>query len=140
LPEGVVPVGCPSIVRLKSFDDRHGIVRNIGNQPPKSFLILGGPIRVNGKHDIAGRAGISEEGQLPRQLIQARSQTVDNVREAQIDIRVDISEVTTAYMALVRRIVFLGDGIWMGPAISNNERVELRDVFLRPTNLRLQVP
>jgi hypothetical protein len=139
LPEGVIPKGVSSIVRLKLFDDGDGFARHIPDELLESLFGFRASVGVNREHDIPRWVGVPEQSQMPCQLIETRSKTVDHVREAEVHIGVNEIDNTSSDVPLINQVVFLGDCIWLRPTELHDKRSEFLDVFIRPTNLRFQI-
>jgi hypothetical protein len=81
LPEGMVPIGIPSVVRLKVFDDLHSITGHIPDDSSELVLATSGrPFAINREHHISGGTRISDKRQLPSELVKARAQRIDKHR------------------------------------------------------------
>jgi hypothetical protein len=88
LPESVVAVGIPSLVRLKVFNDGNGVRRHLPSEPSDPPPCFWGIFPRNRKRGVPSGRGGSEQRQLPRELVQPRAQVVDNIPETEMDILV----------------------------------------------------
>jgi hypothetical protein len=139
LPKGIVPIACPSIVRLKIFDDSNGSVGDVANEPFESLLCARGLIGMNREHNITRGTSAPQKSQLPSQLIESGPKIVDNVCEAEINISFEGLKLTPTDVTRIHQIIFFRDCIWVGPTKLHNKGIEFLEVFIRPSNLRLQI-
>ena len=139
LPEGIIPEACPSVVRLKVFDDRNGFAGHVPNCFPESVLRVGGPVVVDREHHVPGRIRIPEKSQLPGDLVKTGTEGVGEVREAQHDIGGNRVKFTPANMASIHGIILLRECICFLPAKLNVQQIESLDMLVRPTYLRSEI-
>lgn len=139
LPQGIIPIGCPSFVRLKVFDDGDGIAGHVPHQFPESIFRTAGLVGMDREHDIPGRTGIPKQCELPGELIKSRAERIDRVGETQNNVHIDAMRFTPNDMALIHQIVMLRDCIWLGPTVLNNKGIKFLEVFVRPAYFRSKI-
>jgi hypothetical protein len=131
----------PNAIGLKRFDSGNGLCGHSARRSSDEFPGVGIVSFTDGEADFSTRDGATQKGQLPRQMIQARSQIKNKVPGHQGSLKHSsiVETLNPNNIPAIFRIV-LGRNFWEVQFLDNTRfPCKFVEAFLRPLQFKIRI-
>jgi len=139
LPQETVLKGCPSIIRLKRFDNCPCISRDFKDHPTLAFSLPETLGSITNRKPRAVRASSREQRQLKSQLIEGGSDTVHEITDKKGCDNRGFLELNPNDIPLILKIIPTREFIWFSLDKSREFGIEGIQMGLRPSHFQFGV-